>query len=47
MQRTHHVRNGDAAVSEITGVGYDVMTDQWRLVGDVSVNYMVVAEKGG
>ena len=42
-----HVRDGGARVSEVTGVGYDIMTDQWRLVRDVSVNYMVVAEKSG
>ncbi len=42
-----HVRDGGAAVSEITGVGYDIMTDSWKLVGDVSVNYMVLIEKGG
>jgi 2-polyprenyl-6-hydroxyphenyl methylase/3-demethylubiquinone-9 3-methyltransferase len=42
-----HIRASGATVSEITGVGYHVMTDQWRLVDDVSVNYMVVAEKGG
>jgi 2-polyprenyl-6-hydroxyphenyl methylase/3-demethylubiquinone-9 3-methyltransferase len=42
-----HIRDGGARVAEVTGVGYDIMTDQWRLVGDVSVNYMVVAEKDG
>jgi len=42
-----HIRGGGARVSEVTGIGYDIMTDQWRLASDVSVNYMVVAEKGG
>ncbi len=42
-----HIRDGGARVAEVTGVGYDIMTDRWRLVGDVSVNYMVVAEKSG
>lgn len=42
-----HVRDGGARVSEVTGVGYDIMTDSWKLVGDVSVNYMVLAEKSG
>jgi 2-polyprenyl-6-hydroxyphenyl methylase/3-demethylubiquinone-9 3-methyltransferase len=40
-----HIRDNGARVSEMTGVGYDMMTDRWRLVGDVSVNYMVVAQK--
>jgi len=42
-----HIRDGGARVGEVTGVGYDVMTDRWRLASDVSVNYMVVAEKDG
>ena len=41
-----HIRDGGAQVSEVTGVGYDIMTDSWKLVGDVAVNYMVLAEKG-
>jgi 2-polyprenyl-6-hydroxyphenyl methylase/3-demethylubiquinone-9 3-methyltransferase len=32
-------------VREITGVGYNFLRDQWRLVDDSSVNYMVLAEK--
>ena len=40
-----HIRDAGASVGEVTGVGYDVVTDTWRLVRDVSVNYMVVAEK--
>ncbi len=32
-------------VREITGVGYSFLRDQWRLVDDLSVNYMVLAEK--
>ncbi len=40
-----HIRDGGARVSQVTGVGYDIMTDTWRLVRDVAVNYMVLAEK--
>jgi len=42
-----HIRGSGARVSEVTGIGYDIMTDQWRLASDVSVNYMVVVEKSG
>ena len=42
-----HVRDNGAQVIEVTGVGYNIMNDQWRLAHDVSVNYMVVAEIPG
>ena len=40
-----HIRDSGMRVIEVTGVSYDIMNDQWRLASDVSVNYMVVAEK--
>jgi 2-polyprenyl-6-hydroxyphenyl methylase/3-demethylubiquinone-9 3-methyltransferase len=33
------------AVREITGVRYSLLRDQWRLGDDLSVNYLVLAEK--
>ena len=43
----HHVRDSGTRVIEVTGVGYDIMNDQWRLTRDISVNYLMVAEKSG
>ena len=40
------LRAGGAAIGEITGLTYDLLTDEWRLGGDVAVNYMVFAVKG-
>jgi len=40
-----HVRDSGVRVIEVTGVSYDIMNDQWRLASDVSVNYMLTAEK--
>jgi 2-polyprenyl-6-hydroxyphenyl methylase/3-demethylubiquinone-9 3-methyltransferase len=32
-------------VREITGARYDLVRDQWSLTGDLSVNYLVLAER--
>ena len=40
-----HVRDSGVRVIEVTGVSYNIVNDQWRLANDVSVNYMLVAEK--
>jgi len=49
LVRPEELRAGLAAsgltVREITGVGYNFLRDQWRLVDDLSINYMVMAEK--
>ena len=38
---------GGARIGALDGVGYDVLTDDWRLTANVSVNYMAVAERIG
>ncbi len=35
---------GGAALSALDGVRYDVLTDDWRVTPNVSVNYMAMAE---
>lgn len=37
------LRKTNFSLTEIIGVGYDVLTDGWRLTGDTSVNYMAMA----
>ena len=32
--------HGGLRIADITGVGYDLMHGEWRLSGDVAVNYM-------
>ncbi len=41
------LRAGGIAVTEITGVRYNPLRDDWSLSRDVSVNYMVVGVKEG
>lgn len=36
---------GGLSVRETTGVAYNILRDQWRLTADLSVNYMMLAEK--
>ena len=38
---------GGAKLGALDGVGYDVLTDEWRLTRNLSVNYMAVAERIG
>lgn len=35
-----------ARIGALDGVGYDMLTDEWNLTPNVSVNYMAVAERG-
>ncbi len=35
-----------AGIADMSGVGYDIVRGEWRLVRDVAVNYMVFAVKG-
>lgn len=35
--------HGGLHIADITGVGYDLMRGEWRLTGDVAVNYMAFA----
>ena len=39
------LRPHDVEFGEITGVGYNPLTDEWSLTRDLDVNYMVVAKK--
>ena len=39
------LRRGGARVADLKGVVYDVLTDDWRLARDLSVNYIVFAVK--
>jgi 2-polyprenyl-6-hydroxyphenyl methylase / 3-demethylubiquinone-9 3-methyltransferase len=39
------LKAGGLSVRETTGVAYNILRDQWRLVADLSVNYMMLAEK--
>lgn len=39
------VRRNGLAVSDISGISYDLLSGDWRRTGDVSVNYMMFAEK--
>ena len=39
------LRAAGARVADVQGASYDILTDEWRLGRDVSVNYMVFAEK--
>ncbi len=36
-----------AKLGALDGVGYDVLTDEWKLTRKLSVNYMAVAERTG
>lgn len=36
-----------AKLGALDGVGYDVLTDEWKLTRNLSVNYMAVAERIG
>ncbi len=36
---------GGAKLGALDGIGYDVLTDEWKLTRNVSVNYMAVAER--
>ena len=36
-----------AKLSALDGVGYDVLTDEWKLTRNVAVNYMAAAERVG
>ena len=38
---------GGAKLGALDGVGYDVLTDEWKLTRSLSVNYMAVAERIG
>ena len=38
---------GGAKLGALDGIGYDVLTDEWKLTRNVSVNYMAVAERTG
>ena len=37
---------GSLTVTEIAGMAYNPLTDDWRLARDTAVNYMVFAVKG-
>ena len=39
------LRPHDVEFGEITGVGYNPLTDEWSLTRDLDVNYMVVAKR--
>lgn len=39
------LRGAGFALTEVVGVGYDLVTDSWRLTDDPSVNYMAAAER--
>lgn len=39
-------RNG-MTVADISGMSFDLLRNEWRLTGDVSVNYILFAHKGG
>jgi 2-polyprenyl-6-hydroxyphenyl methylase/3-demethylubiquinone-9 3-methyltransferase len=39
------LRAAGFALTEVVGVGYDLVTDGWRLTDDPSVNYMAAAER--
>ena len=39
------LRSNGLEIVEMTGVGYDIATDRWRLTDDLSVNYMLVAKR--
>lgn len=39
------LRPHDVAFAEITGVGYNPLTDKWSLTRDLDVNYMVLAKR--
>ena len=38
-------RNG-MTVADISGMSFDLLRDEWRLTGDVSVNYILFAHRG-
>ena len=40
------VRNNGLDVAAMTGLAYDMLSGEWRLAKDVSVNYMMFATKG-
>lgn len=40
-------RVADLAVTDLTGLTYSPLSDSWRTTGDLSVNYMACAVKGG
>lgn len=39
-------RNG-MAVADVSGMSFDLLRNEWRLTGDVSVNYVLFAHRGG
>ncbi len=41
------LKAGGAKLGALDGVRYDVLTDEWRLTRNLSVNYMAVAERIG
>jgi len=40
-----YLRTGGFTVREIKGVSYNPLFDDWRLTGDIDVNYLIFAEK--
>jgi 2-polyprenyl-6-hydroxyphenyl methylase/3-demethylubiquinone-9 3-methyltransferase len=41
------LRHGGLAVTELAGMSYDLLTDNWRVSKDLDVNYLVVAKRAG
>lgn len=39
-------RNG-MAVADVSGMSFDLLRNEWQLTGDVSVNYILFARRGG
>ncbi len=37
------LEKANAAITDMSGVGYDLLRGEWRLISDVAVNYMVFA----
>ena len=42
---TRSLGHAGGQVKQLQGIGYDILTDRWRLVGDLSVGYMAFVEK--
>lgn len=42
-----HFRAHGLTLAELAGMRYDLLTDEWRLGGDLSVNYLAFATKPG